>query len=87
MLPGAGDRMAFSRDGKRLATANSGYWQSGQWVILWDVDSGQKLHVLGNQRQVLGLAFSPDGKLVAFGTRYGDVTLWNLNDFTHSTLR
>jgi eukaryotic-like serine/threonine-protein kinase len=86
-LTNAGDRMAFSRDGKRLATANSGHWQSGQSVILWEVDSGQKLHVLGNQRQVLGLAFSPDGNLLAIGTRYGDVTLCNLNDFTHSTLR
>ena len=87
MLPEAGDRAVFSRDGKRLATANSGHWQSGQSVILWDVDSGQKLHVLGNQRQVLGMAFSPDGNLLAIGTRYGDVTLWNLKDFTHSTLR
>ena len=87
MLPEAGDRIAFSRDGKRLATANSGSWQSGQSVILWEVDSGQKLHVLGNKRQVLGMAFSPDGNLLAIGTRYGDVTLWNLKDFTHSTLR
>ena len=86
MLPEAGDRIAFSRDGKRLATANSGSWQSGQSVILWEVDSGQKLHVLANQRQVLGMAFSPDGNLLAIGTRYGDVTLWNLKDFTHSTL-
>jgi WD40 repeat protein/serine/threonine protein kinase len=87
MLPGAGDRMAFSRDGKRLATANGGYFQSGQSVILWEVDSGQELHVLGNKRQVLGMAFSPDGNLLAIGTRHGDVTLWDLNDFTHSTLR
>jgi WD40 repeat protein len=79
--------MAFSRDGKRLATANGGYFQSGQSVILWEVDSGQELHVLGNKRQVLGMAFSPDGNLLAIGTRHGDVTLWDLNDFTHSTLR
>jgi len=87
MLPEAGDRIVFSRDGKRLATANGGSFQSGQSVILWEVDSGQKLHVLGNKRQVLGMAFSPDGNLLAIGTRHGDVTLWNLNDFTHSTLR
>ena len=86
-LTNAGDRIAFSRDGKRLATANSGHWQTGQSVILWDVDSGEKLHVLGQQRQVLGMAFSPDSGLLAIGNRYGDVTLWNLNDFSHSTLR
>jgi len=87
MLADAGDRMAFSRDGKRLATANAGYFQSGQSVILWEVDSGKKLQILGNKRQVLGMAFSPDGNLLAIGTRHGDVTLWNLKDFTHSTLR
>jgi WD40 repeat protein/serine/threonine protein kinase len=87
VLQQAGDRAVFSRDGKRFATANSGTYDTGQPVILWDVDSGQKLRVLGNQRQVLGMAFSPDGNLLASGSRYGDVILWNLNDFSHATLR
>jgi WD40 repeat protein len=87
MLPGAGDRAVFSRDGKRLATANGGSFQTSQSVILWDVASGKKLHVLADKRQVLRMAFSPEGRLLAIGTRHGDVTLWDLNDFSHSTLR
>ena len=85
-LPNAGDRAVFSRDGKRLATANGGQFPK-QSVILWDVESGQKRQVLGNQRQVLGMAFSADDHLLAVGTRLGEVTLWNLDDFTHVTLR
>jgi hypothetical protein len=27
--------LVFSRDGKRLATANAGYFETGQSVILW----------------------------------------------------
>jgi WD40 repeat protein len=85
-LPGAGDRAVFSRDGKRLATANGGQFPR-QSVVLWEVESGQKLQVLGDQRQVLGMAFSLDDHFLAIGTRLGEVTLWNLDDFTHVTLR
>jgi WD40 repeat protein len=88
VLPKAGDRAVFSPDGKRIASANWGGWDSGlQAVILWDVDSGQKLNVLEDMRQVLGMAFSRDGSLLAIGTRQGQVTLWNLHDFSHDTLR
>jgi WD40 repeat protein/serine/threonine protein kinase len=88
VLPKAGDRAVFSPDGKRIATANWGGWDSGlQAVILWDVDSGRKLNVLEDMRQVLGMAFSHDGNLLAIGTRQGEVTLWNLHDFSHETLR
>jgi eukaryotic-like serine/threonine-protein kinase len=88
VLPNAGDRAIFSPDGKRIATANWGGWSSGlQAVILWDADSGQKLNVLEDMRQVLGMAFSRDGNLLAIGTRQGEVTLWNLHDFSHETLR
>ena len=88
VLPKAGDRATFSPDGKRIATANWGNWSSGsQAVILWDVDSRQKLHVLEGMPQVLGMAFSRDGNLLAIGTRQGEVTLWNLRDFGHETLR
>jgi WD40 repeat protein len=88
VLPKAGDRAVFSSDGKRLATANWGFFDSGsQSVILWDVDSRRKLRVLEDMRQVLGMAFSRDGSLLAIGTRQGAVTLWNLHDFSHETLR
>jgi WD40 repeat protein/serine/threonine protein kinase len=88
LLPEAGDRAVFSSDGTRLATANWGPWESGtQAVILWDVDSGQKLHVLRNVRQVIAMAFSPDDRRLAIGTRTGEIVLWDLNDFSHTIMR
>jgi WD40 repeat protein len=86
LLPNAGDRAVFSPDGKRLATANGGRYPT-QSVVLWEVETGNKLRVLAGQRQVLGMAFSADGSLLAIGNRLGEVTLWNLADFTHATLR
>jgi WD40 repeat protein/serine/threonine protein kinase len=88
VLPKSGDRAVFAPDGKRLATANWGPYDSGsQAVILWDVDSGQKLSVLENMPQVLGMAFSRDGNLLAIGTRQGEVSLWSLGDLSHAILR
>jgi len=88
VLPQSGDRAAFSPDGRQVATANWGRYESGtQAVILWDVESGEKLHILPDIRQVQGMAFSPDGSLLAIGTRSGQVILWNLHDFSHVTLR
>jgi WD40 repeat protein len=84
-LRNAGDRAVFSRDGKRLATANGGGYP--KQVVLWEVESGNKLAVLDGQWCVLGMDFSADGSLLAIGTRLGEVTLWNLEDFTHGTLR
>src|SRR5262249_51775757 len=85
-LSNAGDRAVFSSDGKRLATANGGRYPK-EWVVLWDVESGNRLAVLDGQSCVLGMAFSADGSLLAIGTRLGEVTLWNLDDFSHRTLR
>ena len=84
VLPLAGDRAAFSPDGTMLATANG---TGRRAVILWDVDSGRELRALENVPQALGLAFSPDGSLLAIGTREGEIKLWNLRDFSHTTLR
>jgi len=59
----AADRVAFSPDGKRLATADR-----GEVVRIWAVATGQKLATLERREgQVRCLAFSPDGRLLATG--------------------
>jgi WD40 repeat protein len=60
---GAGiNTLAFAPNGKTLA---AGSWD-GQ-ISLWDVPSGKELRrILGNPREISQVAFSPDGKLLAF---------------------
>ena len=57
--------MAFSPDGKRLASASAG----DKTVKVWDAQTGQELLTLkGHTGSVSSVAFSPDGKRLASGS-------------------
>jgi WD40 repeat protein len=67
--------VAFSPDGKRLATAS---WDHTAKV--WDAPSGQELLTFrNNQSFVLGVAFSPDGKRLATSSLDETVQLYALD--------
>jgi WD40 repeat protein len=66
--------MAFSPDGKRLAAA------AGPWLRLWDTTTGKEVTTAWKPHDggpVYALAFAPDGKMLATGSR--DVHLWELD--------
>ncbi|MEI8380243.1 MAG: M56 family metallopeptidase [Planctomycetota bacterium] len=88
--------IAFSPDGKRLATAGSETKVGGRHglpagiVKIWDAQTGQELQKLGPlSTRAEAVAFSTDGKYLAVGTggasgelpEPGELHLWNAVNF------
>ena len=90
---GGSEAASFSPDGKQLLTAGEAKWDSMErpsTAVLWDVESGRKLHTFDVGGLVTSVAFSPDGKEVLTGklgerdTKLGEwrgpaeVVLWDV---------
>jgi WD40 repeat protein len=70
-LKAAGRRLAFSPDGKRLAT-------TGEEAKLWDAKSGKELFTLkGHTDPVVDVTFSPNGKRLASTSSDKTVKVWD----------
>ncbi len=75
--PEAGDgiEVAFSRDGRTLAS--TGAWDL--MILLWDAFTGQPLKTLtGHNTGVYAVAFSPDGGTLATGSFDSEIRLWDV---------
>ena len=76
--------LAFSPDGKFLAASSTTEWGfllgKNSTVQLFDAVSGDRLHrfVQRPGNWFLALAFSPDGRYLAGGSRDGAIALWDL---------
>jgi WD40 repeat protein len=66
-------RVAFSPDGKRLATG-----ATDQTVRIWDPRTGDEMLILrGHSGSIADLVFSPDGKRLASGSLDKTVHVWS----------
>jgi WD40 repeat protein len=67
--------LAFSPDGKRLATGGGMF---GVVAQVWDIQTGEAVSSLRGHGLAIGaIAFSPDGKTVATGSDDRTVRLWH----------
>ena len=67
------DDFAYSLDGTQIAVAST----IGIWIH--DAHSGKELNLLtGHKSEVLSLTFSPDGKMLASGSRDRTIKLWDV---------
>jgi len=79
-------RVAYSPDGRQIATTSGATKpdpstlkndRPGE-VKLWDAATGKELHALkGHADNVYGLAYSPDGAVLATGSADNSVRLWD----------
>jgi len=68
-----GDAVAFSPDGRWLASA-----RDDRTVGLLELATGKEVSLRGHTDSVTSVAFSPDGRWLASGGEDGDVRIWNV---------
>lgn len=68
--------IALSPDGKHIAAGN---YSTDDWIYEWDITSGKIVKSFkGHDKDVLCLAYSPDGNYLASGSKDNSIRLWDM---------
>jgi WD40 repeat protein len=76
---GAVSSVAYSPDGRRIASGSGSGLESGDNTIrIWDAESGRELQTLtGHAGFVYSVAYSPDGRRIASGSGNYTIKIWD----------
>jgi WD40 repeat protein len=80
-----GTALAFSRDGRLLAAADSGFDTKGTsylyiQTVVWEANTSKQLFVLKNQKfDVDGLLFTRDAHSLLTGSVDGTINFWDMH--------
>lgn len=71
--------VAFSPDERTVANAVQRNPEGDGFVRFWDVSTGKTLRKLEHPSQVMKVAFSPDGRILASWSADGIIRIWNVS--------
>jgi len=76
--------LAWSPDGKRIASGASDVSGSDNTVLVWDATNGGHVYTYrGHSARVLSVAWSPDGTRIASGSLDSTVQVWDATNGGH----
>ena len=74
------ERLAFSPDGKYLASDGSKRYGGSRKILLWDLTTYRLISMIDTNSvdEITALVFAPDSRTLASGDDYGRVSIWDV---------
>ena len=79
------DTLAFSPNGKYLASDGSKRWRDSQKILIWDLTAYRLISMidLSSLSEITALVFASDNKTLASGDERGKVQVWDITGETN----